>query len=55
MLSLKRSRSTPEWFTYQNSKPLAIESKINVALIFNQSSKYKKRRAIRFKLVIKYL
>ena len=29
-------------FTYQNSKPLEIEDKINIALVINESVKYKK-------------
>ena len=30
------------WFTDQNSKPLEIEDKINITLVFNQNVKYKK-------------
>ena len=30
------------WFTDQNSKPLEIEDKINIALVINESVKYKK-------------
>ena len=30
------------WFTDKNSKPIEIEDKINITLVFNESVKYKK-------------
>ena len=43
------------WFTDQNSKPLEIEDKINIPLVFNQNAKYKKWRDIQFNLEIEHL
>ena len=43
------------WFTDQNSKPLEIEDKINITLVFNQNVKYKKWRDIQFNLEIEHL
>ena len=43
------------WFTDQNSKPLEIEDKINITLVFNQNIKYKKWQDIKFDLEIEYL
>ena len=43
------------WFTDQNSKPLEIEDKINITLVFNQNTKYKKWRDIQFDLEIEHL
>ena len=37
-------------FTDQNSKPLEIEDKINIALVINESVKYKKWQDIQFNL-----
>ena len=42
------------WFTDQNSKPLEIDDKINIALVINESVKYE-LGDIQFNLKIKYL
>ena len=42
------------WFTDQNSKLLEIDDKINIALVINESVKYK-LGDIQFNLKIKYL
>ena len=43
------------WFTYENSKSLEIEDKINITLVINSSLKYKKWCDIHFKQEVKAL
>ena len=43
------------WFTYENSKSLDIEDKINITLVINSSLKYKKWCDIHFKQEVKAL
>ena len=43
------------WFTYENSKSLDIEDKINITLVINSSLKYKKWCDIHFKQAVKAL
>ena len=43
------------WFTDQHSKPLEIEDKINIILVINYSTKYKKQRGIQFNREIECL
>ena len=43
------------WFTDQNCKPLEIEDKINITIVFNQNVKYKKWRDIQFNLETEHL
>ena len=42
------------WFTDQNCKPLEIEDKINITIVFNQNVKYKRWRDIQFNLEIEH-